>query len=208
MYEYYDIQEGETPEIISEKVYGTAFYHWTLMLANQKYDYANDYPLTAAELAEYVTAVYGAGKEDHIHHYVMADTGVQKEGINQLVLTNVTSGAVDLVKEGALLTNADGYKGAVSIGGIITPSNGSTITVSVYIREGRFSVSDHIQLYDYTASEHPTITLAVTSSYIPEIYVPVTNSQYEDQVNESKRRIKIISPDVIERVVQEFQNTI
>ena len=125
LYEYYDIREGDTPEIISEKVYGTPLYHWTIMIANQKYDYAVDYPLTAAELAEFVTYKYG-DFVNGIHHYVEASTGLQKEGVNQLTLTNVTAGAANLIKAGVVLTNDYDYKGGVT--SIITASNGTTVT--------------------------------------------------------------------------------
>jgi hypothetical protein len=44
-YEEYDIRDGENPEIISEKFYGTPYYHWIIMLTNERYDYINDFPL-------------------------------------------------------------------------------------------------------------------------------------------------------------------
>ena len=34
LYDYYHIQDGETPEIISEKVYGSPLYHWVTLLVN------------------------------------------------------------------------------------------------------------------------------------------------------------------------------
>ena len=43
LYDFYDIAEGETPEIVSEKIYGTPYYHWVIMLVNQRYDYVNDF---------------------------------------------------------------------------------------------------------------------------------------------------------------------
>ena len=43
LFDTYIIQEGETPEIIAEKVYGRADYHWSILLANDRYDYLNDY---------------------------------------------------------------------------------------------------------------------------------------------------------------------
>ena len=45
-YEEYDIRDGETPEIISEKFYGTPFYHWVIMLVNERYDYIFDFPFS------------------------------------------------------------------------------------------------------------------------------------------------------------------
>jgi len=70
LYDEYDIRDGETPEIIAEKVYGSATYHWVIMLCNQRYDYINDFPLPLYELEQHITEKYGVGNEYDIHHYV------------------------------------------------------------------------------------------------------------------------------------------
>lgn len=69
LYEYYDIQDTDTPEIISEKFYGSPLYHWVIMLANQKYDYLEDFPLPIPQLEARITEKYGAGNEYDTHHY-------------------------------------------------------------------------------------------------------------------------------------------
>jgi hypothetical protein len=71
-YEEYDIRDGETPELISEKFYGTPLYHWVIMLINDKYDYINDFPMVQQTLEAYVEEKYGANK-DSIRHYVTVD---------------------------------------------------------------------------------------------------------------------------------------
>ena len=70
LYDEYDIREGETPEIISEKVYGSPLYHWVVMLCNERYNYVDDYPLTQYELEKHITAKYGSGNEYDTHHYI------------------------------------------------------------------------------------------------------------------------------------------
>ena len=37
-YEDYDIVDGDTPEIIAERVYKNPELHWVIMLINEKYD--------------------------------------------------------------------------------------------------------------------------------------------------------------------------
>lgn len=70
LYDEYDIQDGETPEIIAEKVYGSSEYHWVVMLCNSKFDWLDDYPLPYDNLSKYVTQKYGEGNEDAVHHYI------------------------------------------------------------------------------------------------------------------------------------------
>jgi len=71
-YDEYDIVDGETPEIIAEKIYGNAEYHWIIMLANGKYDYVSDFPLPEPQLVRHIQEVYGA-TANNIKHYVNAD---------------------------------------------------------------------------------------------------------------------------------------
>jgi hypothetical protein len=121
VYDYYDIVEGETPEIVAEKIYGNAMYHWVVMLANEMYDYLGDWPLTQANLDQYVIDKYG-DSATAIHHY----------------------------------------------------ENAAGIIVS----------------YDYPSA------------------VPVTNAGYEAEVNESKRRIKIISRDLLSIILKNYKDEI
>jgi hypothetical protein len=119
VYDEYDIVDGETPEIIAEKVYGNAEYHWIIMLTNDRYDYRSDFPLTYVDLTRYVEDKYGE-EADHVHHYI----------------------------------DARGY---------------------------------------YVDSDYPG-----ASSF--------SNRQYEETLNESKRRIKIISRDLVNTIIKNFRD--
>jgi hypothetical protein len=118
-YDEYDIVDGETPEIIAEKVYQNPEYHWIIMLANDMYDYRADFPLTQLQLERYVADKYGEYADD-VHHYE------DEEGY---------------------VVNSDA-SGAVSI----------------------------------------------------------SNRQYEETVNESKRRIKIISKELVGIILKNFKD--
>jgi hypothetical protein len=120
LFDEYDIQDGETPEIIAEKVYGNANYHWVIMLVNERYDYIADFPLAYPQLLRYVEDKYGVGNEYDTHHFV----------------------------------NERGY-----------------IVDQYYI--GKLSVS---------------------------------NIEHEERINEEKRRIKLISPQLIDRVMKQFKD--
>ena len=69
LYDEYDLSDGETPEIVSEKVYGTPHYDWVIMLLNEKYDYLTDFPLPQEQLFVFTTRKYGSGNEYSTHHY-------------------------------------------------------------------------------------------------------------------------------------------
>lgn len=119
VYDEYDIMDGETPEIIAEKIYGNPSYHWIIMLANEKFDYVNDFPMSIPILESHIKNKYGVNHIYDTHHYI----------------------------------NEDGY--------IVDSSDPNAIQV--------------------------------------------TNYQYEDNLNESKRRIKIISKDLINVILKNFE---
>ena len=40
----YDIQEGETPEIVADKHHGSVYYHWDILMTNGITDPFHDWP--------------------------------------------------------------------------------------------------------------------------------------------------------------------
>jgi hypothetical protein len=69
IYDEYDMQEGETPEIIAEKVYGNPELHWVIMLVNERYDYLKDFPMSNLELQQHMEETYGVDNLEEVHHY-------------------------------------------------------------------------------------------------------------------------------------------
>ena len=68
LYDEYDIIDGETPEIIAEKFYGDSTLHWVIMLANDRYDYLKDFPMTYDVLNKFIKDKYGDAVYE-THHY-------------------------------------------------------------------------------------------------------------------------------------------
>lgn len=56
----YDIQEGDTPEIVASKYYGDANRHWMVLYANQILDPQWGWPLTTQQLGKYIENKYKA----------------------------------------------------------------------------------------------------------------------------------------------------
>lgn len=124
-YDEYDIKDGETPEILAHKFYGNSNLHWLILIANDIIDPRWDWPLTQAQLNNYITDKYGAGNENAIKYYV-------------------TSDAAELVVHSS-------YAGAK---------------------------------------------------------LPVTNTIYEEQINDTKRRIKILNAKFVPNFVNDFNEVL
>jgi hypothetical protein len=58
IYYTYDIQEGDTPEIIAHKYYGDSYRYWIVLFANELLDPQWDWPLTSKMFEQYLADKY------------------------------------------------------------------------------------------------------------------------------------------------------
>ena len=73
IYDEYDVVDGETPEIVSQKIYGRSDYHWVIMLFNNRVDYLSEWVMTYDRLEQYCKDKYGEEEIYSIHHYEDAE---------------------------------------------------------------------------------------------------------------------------------------
>jgi len=73
----YDIQEGDTPEIIAHKYYDDMEKFWIVLMSNQAFDPQWDWPLTSSVFNDYLIQKYGESHINEIHHYekIVTKTG-------------------------------------------------------------------------------------------------------------------------------------
>ena len=87
LFDYYHIQDGETPEIISEKVYGSPLYHWVIMMSNERFDYIDDFPLSAAALESHIDRLYGSNR-NAVRYHVKDGLVVNSDVVGAGAVTN------------------------------------------------------------------------------------------------------------------------
>ncbi|MCK5020164.1 MAG: baseplate wedge protein 53 [Candidatus Peribacteraceae bacterium] len=63
------IDVGDSPDVLSYKIYGTPDYWWVICLVNDIHDIQDDWPLTDQELTDYTTKKYPLNTKYDIHHY-------------------------------------------------------------------------------------------------------------------------------------------
>jgi hypothetical protein len=174
----YQVKEGETPEIIAHKLYGSADRHWIVLLFNDMSDAFYEFPLTQDELTVYMEKKYGldlANNMSTIHHYeervtrqVLFNNIVQSEEENRYVLS-------------ALYQDPD--TGAA----VIRPSLPSTPDTCVDIGSTTETFANGITV--------------VTSTK----YCNVTNYTHEFEENEKKRTIRLLDAKWIGNVESELR---
>ena len=65
----YDIQDSDTPEIISHKYYGSVDQFWMVLFANEILDPLWDWPLTTTNFNNYINSKYTQLELYEVHHY-------------------------------------------------------------------------------------------------------------------------------------------
>lgn len=63
----YRLEDGETPEMVSHKIYGSTMYHWIIMVINGRHDVWADFPKSDYILRKSI--VNEGSDPDQIHHY-------------------------------------------------------------------------------------------------------------------------------------------
>lgn len=65
----YDIQNGETPEMIADKIYEDPEMAFVILLTNNIHNYFEEWPLDSESLEKYINKKYGVSNKFNIRHY-------------------------------------------------------------------------------------------------------------------------------------------
>jgi len=197
-YTYYELQDGERPDVVASKLYGDGDLHWTFFLVNELenyYDwhmdtetfeaYLNDrfkgQTLFASQPSQLITeAANIVGFE--IGEKITDSTGLK---IGRVTRVNPTYKSITV----------DGHKFAPA--DVVTGS-ASTKAFTVH------SVADHRDSTSYYVNADK-IKRNYQDAGNPPVYSAVSHYTEAWDVNEAKRKIKIIRPEKIKRVVSEFE---
>ena len=155
IYYEYNIQDGDTPEIIAHKYYGDSYRYWLVLFANQLMDPQWDWPLSGNELSAYLVKKYGENYNTYseIHHY-------------EKIITQFDYG-----------TN-------------ITTTNKVTVSEDIY--------NAIVPQTNYFSLPTGDVSIAVDKSAV-SVY------DYENDLNEQKRNIKILNAAYVNKVEEEFK---
>ena len=80
-YDYYNVVDGESPEIIAFKYYDNPEYHWTILVANDIIDYYEQWPMSTQKFEEFVKEKYENPQAVH-HNEITQSSGDTTKTIN------------------------------------------------------------------------------------------------------------------------------
>ena len=75
----YDLTDGEKPEDVAFKIYGSVDYYWVVLLVNNVVDRYYDWPMGFQEFEDYVNDKYE--EPGAIHHYEVKQSSGRQEGL-------------------------------------------------------------------------------------------------------------------------------
>lgn len=194
----YEILEGERPDQLSQKLYGTPSMYWTFFLMNDNIRQSG-WPLTAPQIQDLVAKQF----PKKVITTIASLNGIFKPG---QTITGSSSGATATIVSrrldfGQLVINTTG---TFLAGELITSTVGTTIQ-SVVLSKGSTVQYDTIHHWQDENGEYVDIDPSVGTS---AIYTPITFYEKYVADNDNLRTIKIIKPAAINSVYRAFNEAL
>ena len=220
-YTYYNIKNGERPDIVSQRLYGSTNYYWTFFILN---DFLHDglaaWPMSQEKLQTYMATEY-SGTVINTNPQIQRD---QDQSIidhrNSLAgrftlgetITGGTSGATgtlhkkDLDLNQIVLKNVTGT--FVGEPGVISEAlTGSTSNDSV----GTYEVFKYLDApHHYFLTSDPEHRIQTNAVFIEGGVQSgqlsyQSNRAYLEEKNDSRSKIRVIQPEYVTQFADEFQ---
>lgn len=222
LYDEYIMQDGETPEIVADKFYGSPQYHWVVMLTNNRYDYIDDFVLPIYEFEKFVEAKYGVTSIsfDSSNNFVVDiinntfsyndhpfNTGDQVEYDQVISANTAIGGLVNGKSYFVIKTTNNQFKLATTLTN--AQNNNSLNITSLGVGNHKFNLNNQFNIHHYEDADGNVVNATyIDFNNVTQIGSPVTNYQYEEKLNEEKRKIKIISGDLLQTLLKNFDDII
>ncbi len=200
-YNYYRVTEGERPDVVASKLYGDSTLYWTFFLVNENLQDFNDWPKSSQLLHRFIARKYSgkvlvASESTDIVSFNHA-TNVSSKFLLGEKVSQTSSGAFGFVTKidpthNRIVLNS--VEGTFTTGTVVGSDSTKSFTVT--------SVADEKDVvHHYTDSKGLRTTVSTSNT-------PVSNEEYERELNEDKFNIRIIEPKYIDKVVTEFNRIV
>jgi hypothetical protein len=186
----YIIQDGDTPEILAAKMYGDPQAHWMILYANDMLDAQYDWPMTSTVFPKYLVDKYRSAAE--------ADRGMALQDYEVLAWTQDT-------------TNEASYHHYEKVIKRENQAELSTTETRFIINKSRLTDDPLDVPHDYydnlaDVQDVTPINLEINGETVIQTAYrnAVTHFDYEDELNESKRTIRIIKKEYYPQINSEL----
>jgi len=144
----YDIQDGDTPEIVAEKYYGDPYRYWIVLFSSQLLDPQWDWPMSPRVFDSYIINKYSGAEyaNSNVSSVVMSyATGTIKEYRKTITTTDGISGTETsktiVIDEDTFNNTFETTTTQTFSGGYTTTQSITLSTVSIYDYESQINES-------------------------------------------------------------------
>ena len=95
LYDTYDVKEGETPEMLADKLYDDVNLHWIILYVNSITDRYHQWPLSSSQFLAFVNDKYS--DPDGTHHYEITQTSGDTKVIINIGSDNTSHAGATLI---------------------------------------------------------------------------------------------------------------
>ena len=195
-YEYYYVNDQDRPDVLATKLYGDATLYWLFWMVNDQFATYNDWPKSQSILERFIARKY-SGKalvSNQQSDIVSSSDSKFLQGEKVVGSTSSAFGYVTKIDPTNKQLILNDVQGTFQINETVTGSQSSKSFTLSSVRN--FSDSPH----HYVNSDGNKTTSETTTM--------VTNSEYEQTLNDSKRNIRYIKVDFIPQLLREFKSMI
>ena len=195
-YEYYYVNDQDRPDVLATKLYGDATLYWLFWMVNDQFATYNDWPKSQSILERFIARKY-SGKalvSNQQSDIVSSSDSKFLQGEKVVGSTSSAFGYVTKIDPTNKQVILNDVHGVFQVTETLTGSQSSKSFTLSSVRN--FSDSPH----HYVNSDGNKTTSETTTM--------VTNSEYEQTLNDSKRNIRYIKVDYIPQLLREFKSMI
>ena len=195
-YEYYYVNDQDRPDVLATKLYGDATLYWLFWMVNDQFATYNDWPKSQSILERFIARKY-SGKalvSNQQSDIVSSSDSKFLQGEKVVGSTSSAFGYVTKIDPTNKQLILNDVQGVFQVNETVTGSQSSKSFTLSSVRN--FSDSPH----HYVNSDGNKTTSETTTM--------VTNSEYEQTLNDSKRNIRYIKVDYIPQLLREFKSMI
>lgn len=187
LYSKYTIKDGERPDHVSQKLYGSIDYYWTFFMVNEKLvNYHNDWPRSRQELEDHILLKYDG-------YALTVNSDISTLFTKNETIQGLVSGAT------ATITQKDCNTDTIRIQNVVGEFRANELIRGLTSND-TIQITGQIPFYDATHHyEGPDSTITDKARGIP-----VTYAEHEFNLNEEKAELKVIRPQYIMRVSEQF----
>lgn len=189
--EDYFVLDGETPEMVSNKLYGTPANHWVILLVNDITNPREEWPIQDSKITDLVYQKYDFVLTVPSGAAYQVDDVITSSNGGTFVVTSKSGNIVNLRSQvgKTLLTTSS------TLTNTRTEASNLTITAVTDPEQGVHHYYDdeigYIVDEGYSASTNP-----------------VSNYEHEVAVNDEKRTVKVVSTPFLPTIISEFDTLI